>query len=54
MPILLAGGVGGFKTGRAVAAEGQPTVALHASILRYYWVDVGKYGDPAGSAIADL
>jgi hypothetical protein len=54
MPVLLAGSVGGFKTGRAVAAQGQPTGALHASILRYYGVDVGMYGDPAGSAIAAL
>lgn len=54
MPILLAGGLGGFKTGRTVAAPGQPTGALHASILRYYGVDVGMYGDPVGSAIAGL
>jgi hypothetical protein len=54
MPILLAGGVGGFRTGRAVAAPGQPTGALHASVLRYFGVDVGKYGNPAGSAITGL
>lgn len=54
MPTLLAGGVGGFKTGRAVAAPRQPTGALHASVLRYFGVDVGMYGDPAGSALAAL
>lgn len=54
MPILLAGGVGGFETGRAVSAQGQPTGALHASIIQRFGVDVGQYGDPAGSAITGL
>ncbi|MDD9938758.1 MAG: DUF1552 domain-containing protein, partial [Myxococcales bacterium] len=54
MPILLAGGVGGFQTGRAVSAQNEPTGALHASIIQRFGIDVGQYGDPAGSAIAGL
>lgn len=54
MPIVLAGHAGGFKTGRRVAAPGAPTGALHASILRYFDVDVRTYGDPAGAPIAGL
>jgi Protein of unknown function (DUF1552) len=54
MPILLAGHAGGFQTGRAVAATNQPTGALHASIIKRFGLDVGSYGDPAGTAIAGL
>lgn len=54
MPILLAGHVGGFRTGRAVAATNLPTGALHASILKYYGLDVPSYGNPSGTPIADL
>jgi hypothetical protein len=52
MPVLLAGHVGGFKTGRAIAANNQPTGALHASIVRQFGLDVATYGNPAGSPIA--
>jgi hypothetical protein len=52
MPILLAGHVGGFKTGRAIAATNSPTGALHASILKYYGIDAPSYGNPAGGPIA--
>ena len=52
MPVLLAGHVGGFKTGRAIAANKQPTGALHASIIRQFGLDVPSYGNPAGSPIA--
>ncbi|MDD9946655.1 MAG: DUF1552 domain-containing protein [Myxococcales bacterium] len=54
MPILLAGGVGGFETGRSVSAAGKPTGALHASIIQRYGIEVGEYGNPAGRAIAGL
>jgi hypothetical protein len=54
MPILMAGHAGGFQTGRIVAATNQPTGALHASIIRRLGGDVTSYGNPAGSAIADL
>jgi hypothetical protein len=51
MPVLLAGHVGGFQTGRAIAATDKPTGALHASILRLYGVDVASYGSPAGAPL---
>ena len=54
MPILLAGHVGGFQTGRAVAAANMSTGALHASILQRFGLDVSSYGDPMGTAIAGL
>lgn len=54
MPILLSGHVGGFATGRSVAAPGEPTGALHASILRRFGIEHGQYGDPAGRPIAEL
>jgi hypothetical protein len=52
MPVLLAGHVGGFKTGRAIAATNMSTGALHASILKYFGVDAPSYGNPAGGPIA--
>ena len=51
MPVLLAGHVGGFKTGRVIAAQGQPTGALHASIVSKFGYAVPSYGKPAGSPI---
>lgn len=54
MPILLAGHVGGFETGRAVAATNQPTGALHASILTRFGFETPSYGSPAGKPIAGL
>jgi len=54
MPTLIAGHAGGFETGRAVKADNQVTGALHASIIKRFGLDVAKYGDPAGSPIADL
>ena len=54
MPILLAGHVGGFKTGRRVLANGAPTGGLHASILNYFGVETKEHGDPAGAPIAGL
>jgi hypothetical protein len=45
MPILLAGHVGGFETGRVVATNGAPTGALHHSILRQYGIELSGYGD---------
>ncbi len=53
MPILLAGHVGGFKTGRAIAATNLPTGALHASILGQFGVNVAAagYGNPLGKPI---
>lgn len=52
MPVLLAGHVGGFKTGRVIAANNLPTGALHASILQKFGLEVPSYGNPAGSPIA--
>ncbi len=52
MPVLLAGHVGGFQTGRAIAAVNQPTGALHASILKQFGIEAPRYGNPAGSPIA--
>ncbi len=54
MPTLIAGHAGGFETGRCVAAPNQPTGALHASIIRRFGLEVSRYGDPAGSPIAEL
>jgi hypothetical protein len=54
MPVILAGHAGGFQTGRAVDATNQVTGALHASIIKRFGLDVDKYGDPAGSPIAEL
>ena len=54
MPFLLAGHAGGFQTGRVVAATDKPTGALHASIIKRLGIDVSSYGNPAGTAIADL
>jgi hypothetical protein len=54
MPILLAGHAGGFQTGRALAATNQNTGALHASIIKRFGLEIGSYGNPAGSPIAGL
>lgn len=54
MPILLAGHAGGFETGRAIAADGKNTGALHAAILNRFGMDVSSYGDPMGSPIAGI
>ncbi len=53
MPILLAGHVGGFKTGRSLSVSGNMG-DLHASILGYYGIDVSDYGNPAGNVIAEI
>lgn len=53
MPVLLAGHVGGFQTGRALSVSGN-TGGLHASILGYFGIDVRDYGDPMGNAIAGI
>jgi hypothetical protein len=47
--VLLAGHLGGFKTGRVIAAPGQPTGARRASIIGKFGFDVPKYGNPSGS-----
>jgi hypothetical protein len=54
MPIMLAGHVGGFETGRRVAANGAPTGALHCSIINRFGIELGEYGDPAGGPIPGL
>lgn len=54
IPYMLAGHLGGFQTGRAVSAGGQPTGALHASILNYFGVDTAEHGDPAAGPISGL
>jgi Protein of unknown function (DUF1552) len=52
MPVLIGGHAGGFRTGRAIDARGQPTGALHASIVQKLGFDVPSYGDPAGKPIS--
>jgi hypothetical protein len=52
MPILLAGHVGGFETGRAIDATNKPTAALHTSILERFGIEVSGYGNPMGSPLA--
>lgn len=54
MPVMLAGHVGGFKTGRVLAAQGQPTGALHASIIEKFGFEAAKYGDPVGSPLPNF
>ncbi len=54
VPYMLAGNVGGFKTGRVVDAGGRPTGALHSSILGYFGIDVGEYGDPPSGPVPGL
>lgn len=53
IPILLAGHVGGFKTGRSISVTGN-TGALHSTILGYYGIDAQNYGNPMGNRIAEL
>lgn len=53
MPVLLAGHVGGFETGRSVSVSGN-TGALHASVLSYYGINVSDYGDPMGNPISEI
>lgn len=43
MPVMLAGGAGGFETGRSVNAQGQKTGALHASIIQRFGIEVDSY-----------
>lgn len=52
MPVLLAGGAGGFATGRSVAAQGKTTGALHGAIIRRFGVDIDSYA--GASPIAEL
>ena len=54
MPILLAGHVGGFETGRVVAANGAPTGALHHAIIRQYGIELDGYGDQNSAPLAEL
>jgi hypothetical protein len=54
IPIVLAGGVGGFQGGRVVSANREPTGALHASILNYFGIETSSYGDPAADPIPGL
>jgi hypothetical protein len=54
MPILLAGHVGGFETGRVVASDGARTGALHHSIIRQFGIELEGYGDENDAPLADL
>jgi hypothetical protein len=54
MPIILAGPVGGFATGRRVAAGGAPTGALHCSIINRFGIELAQYGNPASGPIPGL
>jgi hypothetical protein len=55
MPILLAGHVGGFQTGRVVAADGAPTGALHHSIIQKYGIELSDgYGDENSAPLEEL
>jgi hypothetical protein len=53
IPVLLAGHVGGFKTGRSLTVKGN-TGALHASILGYFGIEASNYGNPMGNPIAEI
>lgn len=54
MAYLLAGGVGGFETGRAINARRARTGALHAGILKYFGLEFDTYGNPSAPPLADL
>jgi len=59
IPILLSGGLGGFKTGRVIDAymnnQRYPTGALHASILELFGIDSGgNYGNPGAPPLPGL
>lgn len=54
VPYMIAGKMAGFQPGRVVSADDMPTGALHASIMNYYGLDVGEYGDPASGPIPGL
>lgn len=54
MPVLLAGGVGGFETGRSVSATNRPTKDLHASVIEQFGIDGSDYGGAPGSPIPGL
>ncbi|AUX40666.1 hypothetical protein SOCE26_020670 [Sorangium cellulosum] len=54
MPYMLAGHVGGFKTGRAVKSSSAPTGALHCSIINYFGIEMSEYGDPKSGPIPGL
>jgi hypothetical protein len=43
MPVLLAGGAGGFETGRSVDATGKTTGALHGAIIQRYGIEIDDY-----------
>jgi len=43
MPVLLAGGAGGFETGRSVDALGKTTGALHGAIIGRFGIEVSNY-----------
>lgn len=52
MPTLVAGGVGGFQTGRVINAAGARTAALHGAILNLFDFNVSTYGNPASSPLS--
>jgi len=52
MPVLIAGGAGGFQTGRSVAAQGKTTGALHGALIQRFGIEVSNYAGVA--PIADL
>jgi hypothetical protein len=54
MPIIMAGHVGGFRTGRRVVTAGAPTGGLHCSILNYFGIETAQHGDPVSGPIAGL
>lgn len=54
LPLMLAGRVGGFKTGRVVDARGAVTGAVFASILNYYGVPTARYGNPGAAPLSGL
>lgn len=43
MPVLLAGGAGGFETGRSIDALGKTTGALHGAIIQRFGIEVSNY-----------
>ncbi|HEX6240257.1 MAG TPA: DUF1552 domain-containing protein [Polyangiales bacterium] len=54
MGTLLAGGVLGGSQGKAFAAKGAPTGALHGAVMNKFGMNVTSHGDPAAPPLAGL
>jgi hypothetical protein len=54
MGALLAGGVLGASQGKAFAAKGAPTGALHGAVMNKFGMNVTSHGNPAAPPLAGL